>query len=97
MVAADWNVNSTPYVTINAVLQGVRQTMDTCIVTVLNPNLVPVIGPVTPSQISTGVYQYTLPVGLVKLIGRWSAVFYYSKGTLTNEIVETFLVGTGEQ
>jgi hypothetical protein len=94
MPLPDTSLYSTPTLQAVTYLSNVVTTMDTVTVTILTPNLIPIIGPIAPSQISTGVYQYTLPPGTLSLPGKWSSVWFGQKGQLTNQETKVFTVGT---
>jgi hypothetical protein len=81
------------------VLQAIAQdntvntTMDTCQFTLYNPNLAPVVGPLALVAVSTGIYQYTIPVGLLDLPGTWATVWYTQYSVTALHSTFTFTVG----
>lgn len=90
---SDTSVNSTPTLQVVTTFNGVQTTMDTCTVTLLNPNLVAALGPVVPTQVTAGLYQFTLPLGTLTLPGVWSEVWYAQKNAQSNQVTKTFSVG----
>lgn len=90
---ADVTINSTRTLQMVATFNGVATTMDTASFTLYNPNLAPVIGPVGPQNVSTGVYQYALPIGTLTLPGTWTHTWYIQRGTQSLQMSSTFSVG----
>ena len=90
---ADTTVNSTRVVQGIATFGGVQTTMDTCSLVIYTPNLVPAIGPIGVTPISTGVYQYAIPPGTLTLPGTWTHVWYVQKGTQSLQSTGFFTVG----
>lgn len=94
MASPDTYINTTPTLQVTATLQGVATTMDTCQVTILNPNLAVAVGPVALTALSTGFYQYTLPLGTLTEPGNWSAIWYTQH--LQQSAQETQIIRVGE-
>lgn len=90
---ADMTVNSTRTLQMLATFNGVATTMDTASFTLFNPNQLPVIGPVGVASVSTGVYQYALPIGLITLPGTWVQTWYVQRGTQSFQSSAQFTVG----
>lgn len=88
---ADTTVNSTLTVQNIAKLNNVATTMDTCQLTVLNPNRTPVIGPVGVAAVSTGVYQFLIGIGKINLPGTWSTVWYTQFSVYSLQTTSTFV------
>lgn len=90
---ADIIINSTRTLQMVATLNGVTTTMDTCQFTLLNPNLVPVVGPLAATSVSTGVYQYAIPIGMLTIPGNWMQTWYIQKGASSLQQSSVFSVG----
>lgn len=90
----DVSLLSTPTLTGTTLLNGVLTTMDTVQLTILDPNQRVVIGPVVPTAITTGTYQFTVPLGTLKLPGKWVSVWYGQSGQQANQEAKVFTVGT---
>lgn len=85
----DTTVNSTRVCQTQTYYNNVLTTMDTCSFTLLNPNLVPVIGPVGVAAFTTGTYQFALPLGTLNMAGNWSQVWYIQKNGTINQSLQT--------
>lgn len=85
-------LNTTPTLQSIATFNGVQTTMDTCVLTLYTPNLQVAQGPLALTAISTGFYQFTLPLGTLNLVGVWSATWYVQKGTQSLQTTEPFKV-----
>lgn len=89
---ADTTVHSTPVLQAVAAVGGIQTTMQTCEFTLLNPNLTPVVGPIGITPLSTGVYQYAVPTGLLNLPGVWTSVWYVQNSGSALQTTSTFTV-----
>lgn len=93
MPVPDTYVNSTPTLSATTLLSNVPTTMDTCQVTVLNPNLGTVLGPIALTALSTGFYQYTLPLGTLTEAGNWTAIWYSQHLQQSAQVTQIIRVG----
>lgn len=89
----DTFINSTITLTNTAKVGGVQTTMDTCTLTILNPNRSTVIGPVAVAAVSNGFYTYLTPLGTLNIPGTWSQVWYVQFSTQSLQTTSTFQVG----
>lgn len=90
---ADISVNSTGILQMVTTFNAVVTTMDTASFILYNPNLTPVVGPIAPTLVSTGVYQYALPIGTLTLPGTWTHTWYIQRGAESLQDSFTFTVG----
>lgn len=90
---ADVTINSTKTLQMVATFNGIATTMDTCQFTLYNPNLAPVIGPLIPLNVSAGVYQYSIPIGILTIPGNWVGVWYVQRLTDSLQQSQVFSVG----
>ena len=93
---SDTTINSTPTLEVISTVNGVQQAMDTAQFTLYQPNLNIALGPVVPTTVSVGVYQYTLPLGTLKLPGTWVGVWYLQYGQQSAQVSKPFSVGAWE-
>lgn len=91
---ADTTVNSTPTLSATTTFNGVVTSMDTAQLTLLNPNLATVVGPIGLTALSTGFYQFTLPLGTLTVPGNWSSIWYFQRGQQSNQITQVIVVGS---
>lgn len=91
---ADTTINTTPTLAATTTFNGVTTTMDTAQLTVLNPNLVTKVGPVAVTAISTGLYQFTLPLGTLTTPGNWSGIWYFQRGQQSLQVTQVVVVGS---
>lgn len=89
----DMTINSTRILQSTATNNSVNTTMDTCQFTLYNPNLLPVVGPLALTPISTGIYQYAILPGLVDIPGTWTTVWYTQYSANALHTTFTFTVG----
>lgn len=89
----DTTIYSTRVLQAIATDNAVNTTMDTCQFTLYNPNLTPVVGPIGLTAISTGIYQYQVPVGQLDLPGTWTTVWYTQWSSSALHSTFTFTVG----
>lgn len=80
----DLTLNSTRTLQNVVSYGGVNTTVDTCQLTIFDPNLHTVLGPIAVAASSAGVYQYAFSPGQINIPGAWSAVWYvqYSNQSL---------------
>lgn len=90
---ADIIINSTRTLQMVSYFDGIPTTMDTASFTLYNPNLTPVVGPLAPTNVSQGVYQYAIPVGMLTLPGTWVATWYIQRLQQAEQQSFTFSVG----
>lgn len=90
---ADIIINSTRTLQMVATFNGVATTMDTAQFTLLDPNLVPLVGPIAATNVSTGVYQYAIPLGMLSIPGNWTATWYIQRGVQSLQQPQVFSVG----
>lgn len=89
----DMTINSTRTLQNIVAYGGVSTTVDTCQLTILDPNLRAVVGPIAVAATSTGVYQFNLLPGQVNVPGEWSAVWYVQLSTQALQLTQIFSVG----
>lgn len=89
----DLTLNSTRTLQNIVAYGGVTTTVDTCQLTLLDPNLHTVLGPIAVAATSTGVYQYSLQPGQVNMVGEWSAVWYVQYSNQALQLTQVFSVG----
>ena len=93
MPSPDTHLNSTPTLQVTATFAGVATSMDTCQLTLLNPNLATVVGPVALTPLSAGFYQYTVPLGTLSVVGNWSAIWYAQHLQQSAQVTQIIRVG----
>lgn len=90
---ADIIINSTRTLQMVSTFNGVNTVMDTAQFTLFDPNLVPLVGPIVPTSVSTGVYQYAIPLGMLSVPGNWTATWYIQHGLQSLQQPYVFSVG----
>ena len=93
MATPDTYVNSTPTLQATTTFGGVATTMDTCQMTLLDPNLSTKLGPIALTPLSSGFYQYTLPLGTLTEAGNWTAIWYSQHLTQSAQVTQIIRVG----
>lgn len=89
----DLTLNSTRTIQNVVTYGGVNTTVDTCQLTILDPNLKAVVGPIAVAAASTGVYQFNFQPGQINIVGEWSAVWYVQFSTQALQLTQVFSVG----
>lgn len=89
----DLTINSTRTIQNVVTYGGVNTTMDTCQLSILDPNLRTVVGPIAVAAASSGVYQYSFQPGQINIAGEWSAVWYVQFSTQALQLTQIFTVG----
>lgn len=90
----DLIINSTRTIQNVVTYGGVNTTVDTCQLTILDPNLKTVVGPIAVAATSTGVYQFAFTPRQINIVGEWSAVWYVQYSNQALQLTQVFSVGS---